>query len=259
VTLRGRRARSDISGPWRATIPLTAHPMSRSSSGAGVLEDEKPMGSVRGLLCQPNRRARRAARSHQTRRVRWSNCRTKPDELLFGKAELRYARMAKAGSGSIHQEAYVSVLERNAEPLSRAMREDPLAPERVAYWYFRLNGFLQIENFVVHPSSRGSQRTDADLLAVRFPHRKEFLFDDDEPIEDDEVGLGLSLDRIDVVIAEIKANQKCTLNGPWTRSDRQNVQRILAAEGVCQRIRFRKPLRPFTKRASSVRSDSKYA
>lgn len=46
---------------------------------------------------------------------------------------------------------------------------EPLDPEKVAYWYFRLNGFFQIENFVVHPERRGSQRTDADLLAVRFP------------------------------------------------------------------------------------------
>ena len=36
----------------------------------------------------------------------------------------------------------------------------------MAYWYFRLNGFFQIENFVVHPESYGSQRTDADLLGV---------------------------------------------------------------------------------------------
>lgn len=33
-----------------------------------------------------------------------------------------------------------------------------LMPEEVAYWYFRLNGFLQIENFVVHPTGGGGQR-----------------------------------------------------------------------------------------------------
>ena len=52
--------------------------------------------------------------------------------------------------------------------LVRAARpQEPLDPEKVAYWYLRLNGFLQIENFVVHPSGRGGQRADADLLAVR--------------------------------------------------------------------------------------------
>ena len=105
-------------------------------------------------------------------------------------------------------------------------------PEKVAYWYFRLNGFLQIENFVVHPERRGSQRTDADLLAVRFPYRAERLFDDPNDImADDEHRLALSRDLTDVVIVEVKTNQPCTLNGPWTRQDQQNVHRVLAAIG----------------------------
>jgi hypothetical protein len=36
-----------------------------------------------------------------------------------------------------------------------------LDPEKVAYWYFRLNGFFQIENFVVHPARRGGRRRPA--------------------------------------------------------------------------------------------------
>lgn len=111
-----------------------------------------------------------------------------------------------------------------------------LSAEKVAYWYFRLNGFLQIENFVVHPVRRGGQRTDADLLAVRFPFRAERLFDDPNDImEDDEQGLALSPELIDIVIAEVKANQPCSLNGPWTRADRQNVNRVLAAIGCLRR------------------------
>ena len=106
-----------------------------------------------------------------------------------------------------------------------------LFPEKVAYWYFRLNGFLQIENFVVHPSRRGGQRTDADLLAVRFPHRAEFLLDHAQPMLDDVDALALSSGLIDVIIAEVKSNQPCTLNGPWTLADRKNVHRVLAAIG----------------------------
>lgn len=107
-----------------------------------------------------------------------------------------------------------------------------LDPEKVAYWYFRLNGFLQIENFVVHPPRRGGQRTDADLLAARFPFRAERQFDDPNDIMADDVqGLALSGDLIDIVIAEVKTNQPCTLNGPWTRQDAQNVHRVLAAIG----------------------------
>ena len=116
--------------------------------------------------------------------------------------------------------------------MSQQLRPAPLDPEKVAYWYFRLNGFLQIENFVVHPERRGAQRTDADLLAVRFPYRAERLFDDPHDImRDDEARLSLSADQIDVVIAEVKTNQPCTLNGPWTREDHQNVHRVLAAIG----------------------------
>ena len=111
-----------------------------------------------------------------------------------------------------------------------------LTPERVAYWYFRLNGFLQIENFIVHPDRRGGQRTDADLLAVRFPFRAERLFDNpDDIMADDGEGLALSRELIDIVIGEVKTNQPCTLNGPWTQQDRQNVHRVLAAIGCLPR------------------------
>jgi hypothetical protein len=107
-----------------------------------------------------------------------------------------------------------------------------LLPEKVAYWYFRLNGFFQMENFVVHPARRGSQRTDADLLAVRFPYRAERLFDNPYDImADDDKGLALSGDLIDIVIAEVKTNQCCSLNGPWTDYGEQNVHRALAAVG----------------------------
>ncbi len=35
----------------------------------------------------------------------------------------------------------------------------------------------------------------------------------------------------DVVITEVKTNQPCTLNGPWTKPDREIVHRVLAAIG----------------------------
>lgn len=106
-----------------------------------------------------------------------------------------------------------------------------LSAEKVAYWYFRLNGFLQIENFVVHPKLYGGQRTDADLIGVRFPYRAERLFDDTTDVMEDDVGrLDLAEDRTDVVIAEIKSG-RCALNGPWTNSEGQNIHRVLAAIG----------------------------
>ncbi len=106
-----------------------------------------------------------------------------------------------------------------------------LPSEKVAYWYFRLNGYLQIENFVIHPGGRGGQRTDGDLLGVRFPNRREFLLDHRKPMQDDSENLRFEQKLIDVVIVEIKTNKPCRLNGPWTSPELQNIQRILAAIG----------------------------
>ena len=106
-----------------------------------------------------------------------------------------------------------------------------LNPEKVAYWYLRLNGFLQIEDFYVHPGGKGGARTDADLLAVRFPYRAERLYDDPNDImEDDDKRLALTTSYIDVVIAEVKTGL-CALNGPWTDPYKNNVHRVLAAIG----------------------------
>ena len=62
-----------------------------------------------------------------------------------------------------------------------------ISAEKLAYRYLRLNGFLQIENFYVHPRTRGGARPDADLLGVRFPHRRERLYDDTADIMADDV------------------------------------------------------------------------
>lgn len=108
-------------------------------------------------------------------------------------------------------------------------------PEKLAYWYLRLNGYLQIEDFYVHPRSRGSARTDADLIATRFPHRAEHLYDDPARImEDDRARLNIPHGVIDIVIAEVKKG-RCGLNGPWTDEQQQNIQRVLAAIGCIER------------------------
>ena len=42
--------------------------------------------------------------------------------------------------------------------------------EEISYWYFRLNGFFPLVNFVVHRTEEIKHSTDIDLLAVRFPN-----------------------------------------------------------------------------------------
>ncbi|WP_051878708.1 hypothetical protein [Chryseobacterium sp. FH1] len=41
--------------------------------------------------------------------------------------------------------------------------------EEQSYWYFRLNGFFLIDNFVIHKSENIKYSADADLIGVRTP------------------------------------------------------------------------------------------
>ena len=45
--------------------------------------------------------------------------------------------------------------------------------ERVAYWYLRLQGFLPVQDFVLHGDGSIDRTADADLVAVRLTHSKE--------------------------------------------------------------------------------------
>lgn len=102
--------------------------------------------------------------------------------------------------------------------------------EEIGYWYFRLNGFLAIPNFVVHPDEGSNQRTDVDIIGVRFPHRSELVRD---PLQDHAEITKLYDDEHKplMVFAEVKKSQ-CRLNGPWTTSSAGNMQRVLGATGI---------------------------
>lgn len=102
-----------------------------------------------------------------------------------------------------------------------------ISSEKLAYWYLRLNGFLTITNFVVHPDYGRSQRTDVDILGCRFPYRQELL---EKSMIDDESVI-LSKDKITIVIAEVK-RRVCNLNGPWTRPEMKNMHRVMHAVGA---------------------------
>lgn len=101
-----------------------------------------------------------------------------------------------------------------------------LPTEKVAYWFFRLNGCMTIENFVVHPDFGGSQRTDADILGVRFPYRSEGV--PDSPMADHP---RLLSERPMLFVAEVKLDE-CRLNGPWTDPESENLSRVLRAAGL---------------------------
>jgi len=102
--------------------------------------------------------------------------------------------------------------------------------ESVGYWYLRLNGFLTIANFVVHPDEGPGQRTDVDILGVRFPYRRELVLGP-HPMED-HAQLVNHTNLPMVVIAEVKSRRPCSLNGPWTKPPDLNLHRVLAAVGA---------------------------
>ncbi len=89
--------------------------------------------------------------------------------------------------------------------------------ELLVRWYLRFNGYLGVENFVVHEPVPGGiqQGGETDVLAVRFPHSRElagFAIENDPKLIDEEVvrdGL------VDFVVAEVKGGANDTLNRVW--------------------------------------------
>lgn len=99
--------------------------------------------------------------------------------------------------------------------------------ESLAYWYLRLNGFLTVESFILHPDSTESKtgkRTDADIVGIRFPDRDEQGMRDDPRFANQTKPL--------LVISEAAAAGKCKMNGPWSRPEKGNMQRLLTSLGL---------------------------
>lgn len=99
--------------------------------------------------------------------------------------------------------------------------------EQLALWYLRLNGYLTVANFILHPDTPGSERTDADILAVRFPYSSEVA------------GRRMEVDsklvrrdgKTDFIIAEVKSGE-CRLNGLWRNEKLENMHYVLRWLGM---------------------------
>jgi hypothetical protein len=103
--------------------------------------------------------------------------------------------------------------------------------EDIASWYFRLNGFLTIPGFVVHPDQRRRfPRTEADLLGVRFPFSREWI--STRQMEDDSLltRIDETRRRIVFVLVEVKTDLY-DINGPWSERRDENVQRVIRRLG----------------------------
>lgn len=121
--------------------------------------------------------------------------------------------------------------ERKARRLeAQEQRKKSERSEQVASWYFRLNGFLSIPGFVVHPDVvRPTPRTEADLIAVRFPHSREVI--DGRPMNDDDRLVKMANNRqVLFLLVEVKLSL-CKINGPWSDSKQGNMQRVIRRLG----------------------------
>jgi hypothetical protein len=105
-------------------------------------------------------------------------------------------------------------------------------PERLAYWYLRLNGFLAIENFIVHDEGGGPQRTDVDLIALRFPNRREAFRDYGERVEWMTDDSRFADKKIPFAAFVEVTSGRCKLNGPWTNHTKANMPRAIMALGA---------------------------
>jgi hypothetical protein len=99
--------------------------------------------------------------------------------------------------------------------------------EELAYWYFRLNGFFTITNFVVHPNMGHQQITDVDVFGVRFPYRAELL---DEPMEDDSIFTNI-IDKPYIILVEVKT-KTCDINNSWLKKDNKSLEFIISSLGT---------------------------
>ena len=96
--------------------------------------------------------------------------------------------------------------------------------ELLATWYLRFNGYYTTPDFTIHPDFRKQPGgTDADVLAVRFPHSAEYQrrFDFQRDLD------LIRPDRIDFLICEVKAG-RCDINqNSWRDPRRENVEYVM--------------------------------
>jgi hypothetical protein len=99
-----------------------------------------------------------------------------------------------------------------------------LKTEQVAYWYFRLNGCIAMPNVLIH-DRKGQEKTEVDVLAVRFPNRRELALTG-SPMVDDPCLFAAGDSQVDVIIAEVKRGTS-PLNSSWTDPEKKTMEAIL--------------------------------
>lgn len=79
--------------------------------------------------------------------------------------------------------------------------------EELVYWYFRLNGFIPMADFVLH-TEQETGSSDCDLIAVRFPHVYENVGGQPDDWDDELLGmLGHNGHRTLGVFVQVKTGE----------------------------------------------------
>lgn len=100
--------------------------------------------------------------------------------------------------------------------------------EELVYWYLRLNGFLMIENFVLHQYEE-KRSADADILAVRLPNTSEEILEN--VLEEDNENLfnRINKNKTICLIAEVKTGED---NKPSIFYDVKRMKKALQRLGI---------------------------
>lgn len=106
--------------------------------------------------------------------------------------------------------------------------------ERLAYWYFRLNGFLGNESYIIHRQRNSpNHATDIDYVGVRFMHRKELYENKDNWMKDDENSKLFKYrptGKLFICLAEIKQSTP-NINSTWTDENLNTLEQLLLSIG----------------------------
>jgi hypothetical protein len=105
--------------------------------------------------------------------------------------------------------------------------------EELVEWYLRLNGYFVIPNFILHPLlPGGSQRTEVDLLGVRFPHQIEIVCNSErQKVRMENDGNLVNDEFVDCLIVSVKGvRSEAEVNK--SMKDFQNLRDIIRRFGV---------------------------
>ncbi|MDK2977465.1 MAG: hypothetical protein PWP52_179 [Bacteroidales bacterium] len=115
--------------------------------------------------------------------------------------------------------------------------------EKLAYWYFRLNGFLGNDSYIIHRQLQSSDHaTDIDYIGVRFMHRKELFENNDNWMKDDENSKLFQYypkGKIFICLAEIKKSTP-KINKTWTDESKNTLIQLLLSVGCISHKKIQK-------------------